>query len=54
MRLFQHHACSGCPKEPIGAEGLVSCGLAKEDPLSSEEWTALGGKRTPAPVGTVI
>src|SRR5262245_2903707 len=35
----------GTPKSPLWRRPLVSCGLAQEDPLSSEEWTALEGKR---------
>jgi hypothetical protein len=49
---FQHHAYSGCPKEHIVAEAARLLGQAPEDPLSSKEWTALEGKRTP--VGIVI
>jgi hypothetical protein len=37
----------GAPKSPLWRRRLVSCGLAQEDPLSSEEWTALESKRTP-------
>ena len=42
----------GAPKSPLWRRRLVSCGLTQKDLLSSEEWTALEGKRTP--VGTVI